>query len=450
MSIFKRGKIYWFKFMWSGEMVRESTKQGNNKKAREMEAKRRARLAEQQDARQEAQERLKCPEVLLCEECEKWFASAEAQNRDSHVFCSGSCLADWTKRRRRIPTLAEFLTQDFIPYVKASFASTPKTADYYGYGVSLLLDAGMGDLLLNEISSQHAAGFTAKQARLSPSTINCGLRTLRRALNLADKWRKIDRAPKLELAKGERQRDRVVSVAEFMAYRELCSQPWRDVATVLYGTAMRPSEVYALRWEHVLLNRSGGLIQIAEGKSKAARRYLPMVEEVYSAFKARHDEQKQPTTGWVFPTESDSGHLEEDSAKHVHGRAVKSLAGASAAYVAWEKQGRNGDWMAAVAAGTKLEPSYLEAHGEVIRAGWKRFPPYSLRHSALTMLAESGCDAFTLARIAGHSSISITERYIHPQADAIERAFGRLAGGHNSGTVEGQGGHNFRHRGNCQ
>ena len=42
-------------------------------------------------------------------------------------------------------------------------------------------------------------------------------------------------------------------------------------------------------------------------------------------------------------------------------------------------------------------------------------------------LVAIGCDAFTLARIAGHSSITITQRYIHPQADAIERAFAPLA-----------------------
>jgi hypothetical protein len=28
-----------------------------------------------------------------------------------------------------------------------------------------------------------------------------------------------------------------------------------------------------------------------------------------------------------------------------------------------------------------------------------------------------------LARIAGHSSITVTQRYIHPQADAINRVF---------------------------
>jgi hypothetical protein len=50
-----------------------------------------------------------------------------------------------------------------------------------------------------------------------------------------------------------------------------------------------------------------------------------------------------------------------------------------------------------------------------------------LRHTALTHLAESGCDVFTLARIAGHSSITITQQYVHPQADAIERAFQQTA-----------------------
>jgi len=82
---------------------------------------------------------------------------------------------------------------------------------------------------------------------------------------------------------------------------------------------------------------------------------------------------------------------------------------------------------------SKLEPEYLRRHSTAIQAGYKRFEIYCLRHSALTMLAESGCDAFTLARIARHSSITITQRYCHPQADAIERAFGNLSGGHKIG-----------------
>jgi hypothetical protein len=38
VSIFKRGKFYWYKFMWDGKMVRESTRQGNDKVARNMES----------------------------------------------------------------------------------------------------------------------------------------------------------------------------------------------------------------------------------------------------------------------------------------------------------------------------------------------------------------------------------------------------------------------------
>jgi hypothetical protein len=55
---------------------------------------------------------------------------------------------------------------------------------------------------------------------------------------------------------------------------------------------------------------------------------------------------------------------------------------------------------------------------------------YCLRHTALTRLAEAGVDAFTLARIAGYSSITITQRYCHPQADAIERAFAKGENGY--------------------
>jgi len=38
MAIFKRGRIYWYKFMWNGEMIRESTKQGSDKKTRNIES----------------------------------------------------------------------------------------------------------------------------------------------------------------------------------------------------------------------------------------------------------------------------------------------------------------------------------------------------------------------------------------------------------------------------
>jgi hypothetical protein len=38
-----------------------------------------------------------------------------------------------------------------------------------------------------------------------------------------------------------------------------------------------------------------------------------------------------------------------------------------------------------------------------------------LRHTALTQLAQAGVDLVTLAKIAGHSSMPITQPYVHPE-----------------------------------
>lgn len=196
---------------------------------------------------------------------------------------------------------------------------------------------------------------------------------------------------------------------------------------------MRPGEVYRLRWEHVLLNRDAGLIQIVEGKSRAARRLLPMTAEVYRSLQSRWEAAGNPTQGWVFPAASASGHLEQGSAKIQHAKALKKLVCASSAYQEWAKKSGAEDWREPVSGAASLEGDFVTRHANVITEGFIPFQPYCLRHTALTRLAEAGCDAFTLARIAGHSSITITQRYCHPQAEAVERAFQRLGGGHNYG-----------------
>ena len=359
MSIYKRkdGTIYWYKFMWQGKLVRESTKQGNDKVARQMEAAHRTSLAK--------------GEVGL--------------------------------RERKPISLATFLKQDFLPFVEAKFKTAkPRTLLYYQYGAKRL-QSDFASLNLAEITDQHAGQYARKHSDLSPSTVNCGLRTLRRAVSLAHQWGRLDRMPRITLAKGERQRDRIVTDDEFFAYIAKALQPWRDVATCIFHVGICPGELYRMRWEHLLFiagddwtpGKPLGLIRIAEGKTRARRRLLPMmpqIEEVYRVLKARWESAGRPSEGWVFPSASKSGHFDQNSAKNQHARALKL-------------------------------------------SGVKPFEPYCLRHTALTRLGEH-CDAFTLAKIAGHSSITITQRYCHPQADAIERAFLKLSGGHNFGHSE--------------
>jgi integrase len=59
-----------------------------------------------------------------------------------------------------------------------------------------------------------------------------------------------------------------------------------------------------------------------------------------------------------------------------------------------------------------------------------KLPPefvlYSLRHTSLTRLGEQGRDAFTIMRIAGHSTIVTSQRYVHPSAESVEPAIGRM------------------------
>ena len=106
-------------------------------------------------------------------------------------------------------------------------------------------------------------------------------------------------------------------------------------------------------------------------------------------------------------------------------------------------------WPAATRSG-HVEPSSLrkqhsKTFGMIAEEASKRnekpvrpFVLYSLRHTFLTRLGESGCDAWTLARIAGHASINISARYVHPSDDAVLDAISRLGGhkiGHNQNTL---------------
>ncbi len=44
----------------------------------------------------------------------------------------------------------------------------------------------------------------------------------------------------------------------------------------------------------------------------------------------------------------------------------------------------------------------------------------------LTRLGGAGVDVFAIKRIAGHSSVTVSEKYVHPSPEFIERAFERL------------------------
>lgn len=51
---------------------------------------------------------------------------------------------------------------------------------------------------------------------------------------------------------------------------------------------------------------------------------------------------------------------------------------------------------------------------------------HSFRHTFGTRLGEAGADAFTIMRAMGHSSVVVSQKYVHPTPEAMELAFERL------------------------
>jgi Bifunctional DNA primase/polymerase, N-terminal/Phage integrase family len=83
-----------------------------------------------------------------------------------------------------------------------------------------------------------------------------------------------------------------------------------------------------------------------------------------------------------------------------------------------------GDTPAAAILGTSLDHQHEDVR-EALKYG-QEFVIHSLRHTMLTRLGESGADAFTIMKIAGHGSVTTSQRYVHPTPEGMERAFERL------------------------
>jgi len=234
--IYKRGSIYWTKFQHSGRMIYKSTGQTSATKARQVEARLRSELA----------------------------------------MGNFGILA-----RKAVPTLREFCSDRIEPWAKSTFEqASPKTWLWYRFGIEALKkSAALAKVKLDEISPEQIAEYASERQRdgLQISSINSCLRCLRRVLKLAEEWNVLQKAPKVKFLGGEHQRERVISTQEEAMYLNAAAPLLHDVSAVLFDTGMRPEECHRLRWEHIAwINGRHGSVRIAFGKTKAARRTLPM------------------------------------------------------------------------------------------------------------------------------------------------------------------------------
>lgn len=189
----------------------------------------------------------------------------------------------------------------------------------------------------------------------------------------------LDRLPQITLLPGERNREFVLSHAQEDVYLTACPQPLRDVALLMLDTGLRQGEALALDWDDVFLTPANkakfGYLRVREGGAKKRKRNLSLTSRVKAMLKQRKGEA---TEGLVF-----GGIL-----------------------------------------GTSLDHEHLKVRNLLKLP--KDFVMHGLRHTMLTRLGEAGADAFTIMKIAGHSSVTTSQRYVHPSPESLERAFERL------------------------
>jgi integrase len=306
----------------------------------------------------------------------------------------------WPKPKLKAPqtpTLREF-TKQFLAYVVVQKKSG--TARFYeGCANRVLRFSALADALLSEITGEAVSKYAHWRRSTSPDnsvlTVNGELRTLRRMLNLAQEWGLISQTPNIHELPGGKGRDRVLSFVEEAFYLAAACRTVRDAAILAADTGLRPnSELFPLEWSNVQLESTQdaphGFIHVSEGKTDAATRNLPLTPRTREMLLARR--HLVNGSKYLFPGPGKSGHLV--TIQHAHETTIRD-------------------------------------------AGLQPFEFYCWRHTFGTRCAESGMDKFTLARLMGHSSPRVAERYyIHVTEPHVITGFERFLNYHSRKLVD--------------
>ena len=285
MSIFKRGSVYWYHFLFNGEHVQRSTKQGNPRVARQIEAAYRTALAK--------------GEVGITE-------------------------------RKKIPGFKSAMA-GFLKWAKQDHQMATSSADRYRYSSFALLSF-FGDKHLDKITPEEVERYKTSRAAefktvrgkdkkristkqlLRPATVNRELACLRAMFNHAIKADVPVKNPISKTAakvlREDNEQTRVLTYEEQSAYLAKASPMMWDVAMMMLETGMRPEEVFRIQPANVNLAES--CLFNPYGKTKAAKRRIKLTETAKSILARRmkaaaERESKEKGTGaFLFPCETDA------------------------------------------------------------------------------------------------------------------------------------------------
>jgi len=258
---------------------------------------------------------------------------------------------------------------------------------------------------LDEISPFDLERMKSEMAKAesAPKTISHCLGLVRAMFNRATEWN-IYQGPnpvkKVKMPVIQNARDRFLSFEEAemllhelkrnvrfkTGYRELEDPKLHDIALLSLHTGARASEIFNLKGLDI--DFRNGLIALRDTKNTETR-YAPMTEAVREMLKRRMSIDPK---NYIFTDE--------------HGRKLKEVSNAFERVV-----------------------DRLDLNNGVIDSR-QRVVFHTCRHSFASWLAMQGTPIYTIARLMGHRSISMSERYSHLSPDhkkdavnGIEAAF---------------------------
>jgi len=288
---------------------------------------------------------------------------------------------------KKTPTLLGFDTK-LKAHLKANVA--PRTYGFYVEHLKVLNNYGQLSLTkLHRIDAGLIEKFIQWRLKneVSVTTVNHSLRTLRRALRLAREWNLIRTVPPIKLLPGEVQREFILTDGMIENFCTYCRKTYPktifpELLLFLVDTGLRITEACNLKREHITYEDVMPVrIRIVKGKSKYAKRSIKLTER--AALALVHCLNKSKCEYAFTSTGGKQGMT-----RHYPSELFRTIRDA------------------------------LHISGDCVL--------HSTRHTYCTRLGKGGASASTIQKLAGHSSITISQRYVHPDTEQIDKAVDSL------------------------
>ena len=213
--------------------------------------------------------------------------------------------AEQGKLGRPCPTLKES-GDEFIASLNQNDRLTTNAKRYYRNGWRLLRQTKLTGMRIDLITNDDVITYGPKLSnRLGAYSINNAIRMLRRLLNRAKESGQLHQVPELHTVQ-ELPRETIFTKEQEEKLLSLAPHPLHDVAGIILDTGMRPEEVFRMQVRQI--DFTAKQIYIEKGKTRTSRRYVPLSDRCMEALRARTLGKGE--NDWVFPSKrSKSGHI---------------------------------------------------------------------------------------------------------------------------------------------